>query len=64
MLNLGRVLEFAYFVAFLFFILSVFVFPISLAYWRAREKQRAAETEATLKSLGFDHTHRFEQDAL
>lgn len=63
-MNVGRVLEFLYFVAFSFFILSVFAFPICFAYWRKREREDAAKTEETLRRLGFDHSHRFEQDAL
>lgn len=61
---LGQAASFLWTVAALFFLISFVALPICLAYWRKRERQRAVETEATLKSLGFDHTHRFEQDAL
>lgn len=62
-MNAGRLLEFAYFVAFWFFIVSVFLFPVSLQYWKAREKRRAEETEAALKSLGFDRSNNHIYDA-
>lgn len=61
---IGHAAAYAFDVAAWFFIISFVVLPVLLAMWRKREKQRAADTEATLKSLGFDHTHRFEQDAL
>lgn len=60
----GRVLEFLYLLAFWFFILSVFVFPVVFAYWRHNERKRADATEDTLQSLGFDHSHAYEQDAM
>ena len=63
-MNAGNIAAVLWDAAVWFFLLSVFVFPVSLAMWKAREKQRAEETEETLESLGFDHSHRFEQDAL
>lgn len=61
---LGQILGFLWTVAAIFFLISVFALPICLAYWRKREREDAAKTEATLRRLGFDHSHRFEQDAL
>lgn len=63
-MNPGQVASFLWTVAALFFLISFIALPICLASWRRRERRRAEQTEATLKSLGFDHTHRFEQDAL
>lgn len=61
---LGQLASFLWTTAAVFFLISWFAAPVLLAYWKAREKRRAADTEDALKSLGFDHSHRWEQDAL
>lgn len=61
---MGRVLEFVWFVAFLWFVISVFAAPILHTYWKARERRDAAATEQALKQCKADTTHAHEQDAL
>lgn len=63
-MNPGQIIGFLWTVAALFFLVSVFVFPISFAYWRKREKADAAETDRVLKGLLHDTSHAYEQDAL
>lgn len=60
---IGRVVEFLWMLTFWFFVISVFLFPISLAYWHHNEKQRAKDTEETLKTLGFDTSGEHIYDA-
>lgn len=61
---LGHIAGFLWMLTFWVFILSVFVLPIVNAYWRAREKADAAETERVLGTLGFDTSHMHDQDAV
>lgn len=63
-MNPGRIAAVLYDAVAWFFILSFVVLPVLKARWNKREREDAAKTEATLKRLGFDHSHRFEQDAL
>lgn len=63
-MNGGQIVGFVWVVAVWFFLVSVFLFPISLSMWRARERQRAEETEKVLKTIGFNTSHQYEQDAL
>lgn len=63
-MNPGKVAEFLWMLAFWVFIISVFVFPVTLSYWRHNERLRAEQTEKTLESLGFDTSHQHEQDAM
>jgi hypothetical protein len=63
-MNGGQILGALWMLAFWFFIVSVFVLPVVFSYWRHNERLRAEQTEKTLESLGYDTTHRFEQDAL
>lgn len=60
---IGRIAEFLWLLAFIFFILSVFIFPITFAYWRANERKRAEDTEKALQSLGFDTSNSHIYDA-
>lgn len=62
-MNAGQIIGFLWTVAAIFFLISVFAFPICLAYWRKREREDAAKTEATLKRLGFDHSNAHIWDA-
>lgn len=63
-MNPGQIVGFVWTLLVWFFIVSVFVFPITLSYWRHNERLRAEQTEAELKRCKADTTHRFEQDAL
>lgn len=63
-MNAGQIVGFVWTFLVWFFLVSVFVFPITLSYWRHNERLRAEQTEKTLESLGYDTTHRFEQDAM
>lgn len=62
-MNAGQILGFLWTVAALFFLISFVALPVLLAYWRKRERRRAAQTEATLKSLGFDRSNTHIWDA-
>lgn len=62
-MNPGQVVGLIWTVLVWFFILSVFVFPITLSYWRANERRRAEETEKVLKSCGFDTSGEHIYDA-
>lgn len=62
-MNPGQILSFLWTAAALFFLISFVALPISLAMWRKREKRRAADTEATLKTLGFDRSNAHIWDA-
>lgn len=63
-MNAGRVMQFLWTLAFWWFVLSVFVLPVVFTYWRHNEKRRAAETEKTLESLGYDTSGAHYEDAL
>jgi hypothetical protein len=63
-MNAGQVAGFLWDLAAWFFILSLVVLPLSYAAWRKREARRAAGTEETLQSLGFDTSHQHEMDAM
>lgn len=54
---IGRLTEFAWVTAAAFSLLCVFVLPQLFAYWRAREKADAAETERVLDALHQDTTN-------
>lgn len=60
----GHLLAYLFDAAFWFFVISVFVAPVLLVRWKAREKADAAETDRVLKGLLHDQSHRWEQDAL
>lgn len=61
---IGRLLQFAWTVGAVFFLIVWFVGPVALAYWRKREREDAAETERVLGTLGFDRSHAYEMDAM
>jgi len=61
---IGHLLAYLFDVAFWFFVISVFVLPVVMSYWRAREKRDAERTAQILDSLLHDTTHQYEQDAL
>lgn len=62
-MNAGQIAGFIWDLAAWFFILSLVVLPLSYAAWKKREARRAAETEETLQSLGFDTTNSHIWDA-
>jgi hypothetical protein len=59
-----RWLGLAWNVVAIWFLLSVFVFPVLYVRWKKREKWDAAETVRTLRLLKSDTTHLHEMDAL
>lgn len=63
-MNGGQIVGFIWTLLVWFFLVSVFVFPITLSYWRHNERLRAEQTEKTLESLGYDTTHEHEMDAM
>lgn len=59
----GQLATFAWVTAVAFFFICWFAAPVLLAYWRAREKQRAAETKRVTDSLKSDTTNAYIFDA-
>lgn len=62
-MNPGQIVGFVWTLLVWFFIVSVFVFPITLSYWRHNERLRAEQTEKTLESLGYDTSGNYIYDA-
>lgn len=62
-MNLGQIVGYLWTLLAFFFLLSVFLFPISLAYWRHREKAEQSATEAALRRCKADTTGNYRWDA-
>lgn len=62
-MNAGQIAGALWTLAAWFLILSFVVLPLSIAAWKRREKKRAADTEETLQTLGFDTSGEHIYDA-